>query len=86
MHEVAINAEMLDSFFAKGISKLVYFDTNGRVNEFICTKDQRLTIPVSTFVPKSNKPIRSVMINLYDVARQEWRSFLVSNVICVESI
>ena len=86
MSELIINRKYINTAFSVGVSRLVYFNTNGLLMECECTRDKTLFSKPRVFskdMPPSDRYKRTV-VNLFDVKKQEWRGFFISNVVCVE--
>ena len=81
MSEQPLTKSMIQEAFAAGVSRLVYFDTAGNVIQTLCTRD-----PDIVTVKLVHRAGKSALVSLFDVFKQEWRDYFVSNIVCIESL
>jgi hypothetical protein len=81
MSEQPLTKSMIQELFSAGVSRLVYFDTAGNVIQSLCTRD-----PDIVTVKLVHRAGKSALVILFDIFKQEWREYFVSNIVCVESL
>jgi hypothetical protein len=83
MSEVLFNRVEVEAQLAVGLSKVVFYKTDGTTRELTCTRDMSL-VPQDKHPVNEGKGSRSAAIPVYDVEEDCWKSFLLENLILID--
>ena len=84
-HSCSQNKAFIRDVLHNGPVKVVFTKKDGTIREMICTLERRVLEEKNVELKNSGRRANDEVLNVYDLEKDDWRSFRIDNVHTIES-
>lgn len=84
-HTRSENKDIIRKILRDGPAKVVFTKKDGTIREMICTLKRAILEEKQVELVNSGRRVNEEVLNVYDLEKDDWRSFRIDNVHAIEA-